>query len=98
MTLKELAEDIGDINVDRLKSSETVWTFPSAALAVAYKAVQLLDQIQDSLYSIQCSLDVANALRVMKDRPDYLAKREIACVLTDVENSIAARWGKPNEE
>lgn len=62
------------------------------------KHLKALNRIAGTLERIADAIELTNAISVMKDRPDFIGTAYTAGILTDVEKTIAARWGGDRNE
>lgn len=59
--------------------------------------IRTMNRIAGTLDRIADSIELANAISVMKEKPDFIGTAYTAGILTDVEKTLAARWGERNE-
>ena len=59
--------------------------------------IRAMNRIAGTLDRIADSIELANAISVMKEKPDFIGTAYTAGILTDVEKTLAARWGERNE-
>jgi hypothetical protein len=60
--------------------------------------LKALNRIAGTLERIADAMELTNAVSVRKDRPDFIGTAYTAGILTDVEKTLAARWGGDRNE